>query len=325
MRIDHKELFSIPLYAFEPLRKLFFSLVLLLSLISCTARQQAPAVQMPAGSGMRVISDALGRPYALSGEPRRIVSLSPAVTEILFAIGAGDQVAGVTQYCDYPPAARTRTSVGGFSGATVSVEQILALGPDLVILSADMHARIVSLLDNLKIPSFAVEPRNLSQVYGVIALLGEITGCGPGAGEVVAEMKRKIAAVEERLQGRDRPGVFWVLSDEPLMTAGPETFVSEAIALAGGRNIFADVREQWPLASPEQIFLRKPEWVLLGDDMLDAPALLGKAFWQNIPAVREGRTAIVSADLFYRYGPRLADGVELIAGILHASAQSNGL
>jgi len=245
------------------------------------------------------------------------VSLSPAVTEILFAIGAGDQVVGVTQYCDYPPEASTRVSVGGFSGATVSVEQIRALEPDLVILSADMHARIAALLDNLNIPSFAVEPRNLSQVYEVIALAGEITSRAAAAEEVITGMKGKIAAVEKRVQGRPRPGVFWILSEEPLMTAGKETFVSEAIELGGGRNIFDDVREQWPMVSPEQVLIRKPDWILLGNDMGEASSLPGNPLLRNLQAVREGRVGFINADILYRYGPRLADGIELIAGILH--------
>jgi iron complex transport system substrate-binding protein len=303
------------------------ALVLLFLLLqgSCAAQREQPGRE--AGSAARTaaaatpegktLTDALGRRYAPTESPRRIVSLSPAVTEILFAVGAGDQVVGVTQYCDYPSEAGTRVFVGGFSGATVSVEQIRALEADLVILSADMHARIIALLDNLNIPSFAMEPRNFSQVYEVIAVVGEITGCEAAAGEVIAAMKAKTAAVGERVQGRSRPGVFWILSEEPLMTAGKETFVSEAIELGGGRNIFDDVREQWPLVSPEQIFIRKPDWILLGNDMREASSRLGSSILRNIQAVREGRVVFINADILYRYGPRLADGVELIADILH--------
>ena len=278
----------------------FFSM-----LCSCAPRQDEVH---PAGGD--AVTDALGRPYVLRESPARIVSLSPAITEILFAIGAGKQVVGVTQYCDYPAEARTRTSIGGFSGATMSMEQIRALSPDLVVLSADMHSRIVALLDDLRIPSFAIEPRSFSQVYDAILTLGEITGCQGGAEETVAEMKTKIAAVEDRLQDREKPGVFWILSEEPLMSAGSETFISEAISLAGGRNIFGDVREQWPMVSPEQVLLRKPEWILLGDDI----TVTNRA----IPGITGGyRSAIISADSLYRYGPRLADAVEAIAGILH--------
>ena len=273
-------------------------LSLIILLFSCTPRMERSGVP--------------------NAEPQRIVSLVPAVTEILFAIGAGEKVVGVTEYCDYPAEAGERTSVGGFSGATVSVEQIRLLNPDMVLLSADMHERITALLDELRITSFAVEPKNFSQVYDVIALLGEMTGCTAGAGEVIAGMKSKIAGVEERIQGREKPGVFWMLSEDPLMSVGAETFVSEAISLGGGRNIFADVRERWPLVSREQVLLRKPDWILLGDDVGGAAAALAvNPLWQTIPAIRESRVALIDADILYRYGPRLADGVEYIARILH--------
>ena len=287
------------------------ALVMVLLLCSCTQKR---AAEITESSG--AIIDAFGRSYVIKEYPDRIISLSPAITEILFAIGAGDKVVGVTQYCDYPPEAKTRTSIGGFTGATMSMEQIYVLEPDLVILSADMHARIVTLLDELGIPSFAVEPMNFSQVYDAIALVGEITGCGQGAEEVITEMKNTVARVGEKIRGQLRPGVFWVLSIDPLMSAGAETFISEAITLGGGKNIFDDVRERWPLVSPEQVLVRNPEWILIGDDMTGMVPL-SNPFWQSIPAVREGRVAVIKADTLYRYGPRLVDGVDSIAKILH--------
>ena len=288
-----------------------FALLVLLIFAACKPRQETPQAE-------GAITDALGRRYTQNKYPGRIVSLSPAITEILFAIGAGEKVVGVTQYCDYPPEAKTRTQVGGFSGATVSMEQVRFLKPDLVILSADMHARIVSLLDELGIPSYAAEPRNFSQVYSTIELMGEITGFQDGAEKIIDEMKEKIAMVESIVSGRERPGVFWILNEDPLMTAGAETFVSEAIKLGGGRNIFEELREQWPMVSPEQVLLRKPDWVFFGNDA--DPAALLKERWQLIPAVREGRVLIVDADTLYRYGPRLADAVVSLAKVLHPDA-----
>ncbi|MCL2374870.1 MAG: cobalamin-binding protein [Treponema sp.] len=295
-------------------RRAFFVPLLVALFASCD-----PPCQPPPDPGTFI--DALGRRYAQDDPPARIVSLVPAVTEILFAIGAGDRLVGVTRYCDYPPAASQLAFVGGFSGITVSVEQIRALNPDLVILSADMHARLVLLLDNLGIPSFAVEPRNFSEVYETIALLGELCGAAEEAEHVVAAMKENITRVQDRLRDRPQAAVFWVLAEDPLMTAGGETFVSEAIALAGGRNIFADVREQWPIVSAEQVLMRRPDWVLAGSGMAvavadDAPALRNP-LWQNIAAVREGRVAFVDGDLLYRYGPRLAEAVAMIAHIIH--------
>jgi iron complex transport system substrate-binding protein len=279
------------------------------------------ALYPEASSGVR---DVLGRTLRFSAPPRRIVSLSPAVTEILFAIGAGSQIAGVTEYCDYPPETALVPKVGGFSGATVSMERLAALRPDLVILSGDMHGRIITLLDRLSIRNFAVEPRNFNEVYQTIETLGVLTGNGEKAREVIAVMRAKISRARERRGDGDPPGVFWELTDEPLMTAGGNTFISEAIRLGGGRNIFEDRSESWPRVSTEEVLLRKPAWIIAGDDhgkMVEPGALARRPGWQGIPAVKEGRIATINADSLYRYGPRLADAVLAIAEILRAYEQ----
>jgi iron complex transport system substrate-binding protein len=265
------------------------------------------------------VAEVVGRSLVITAPPRRSVSLSPAVTEILFAIGAGSQVAGVTEYCDYPPETAAVPKVGGFSGATVSIERLAALRPDLVILSGDMHGRIITLLDRLSIRNFAVEPRNFREVYHTIETLGILTGNGDKAREVIALMREKISRAGER-RGGERPSVFWELADEPLMTAGGNTFISEAISLAGGRNIFEDRGELWPVVGAEEVLLRRPDWIIAGDDhgkIVEPGALARRPGWQRIPAVREGRIATVNADALYRYGPRLADAVLAIAEILH--------
>jgi iron complex transport system substrate-binding protein len=277
--------------------------------------------ESPPGSGEfpLTLEDVLGRTVTLAEAPRRIVSLSPGVTEILFAIGAGDQVAGVTEFCSYPPQAGTKTRVGGFSGITVNLEQLAALKPDLVILSGEMHQRIITLLDRLGIPSFGVEPRNFQEVYGTIETLGVLTGNVPGARETVAEMRTKIDRAQTRRDGRERPLVFWELSDDPLMSIGGGTFINEAIDLSGGKNIFGELQERWPMVSTEQVLLRKPEWIIAGHDngmSVEPGVLRSRPGWGGIPAVRDGRIATVDADTLYRYGPRLADAVLALADIL---------
>ena len=286
--------------------KFLFVFLITMSLLgSCTRREKPPAAVI------------------IEGEPQRIVSLVPAVTEILFAIGAGDKVVGVTQFCDYPPEAKTKTSVGGFSGAVVSVEQIRALQTDLVILSGDMHGRIISLLNDLGIRSLAVEPRTFSEIYDVIARIGEISGCAEGAETVIAEMKTKIAETEEFVRDKEKAAVFFMLAENPLMTSGLHTFVSEAIDLSGGRNIFEDTEEFWPQVSSEQVLLRKPDWILFASNMGTTP-FFGNPFWQSLSAVREGRISPVDSDILCRYGPRLADAVVTISKILHGLPKSGG-
>jgi iron complex transport system substrate-binding protein len=255
---------------------------------------------------------------------RRVVSLSPGVTEILFALGAGDLVVGVTQYCDYPPEARTRTKVGGFSGAQISVERIATLKPDLVILSEDMHFRIKAMLEELGIKTLAVEPRNFDEVYQVIEEIGKICGYEEGAAELIGVMKEKVRRAGEWFAGRERPVVYWELSPEPLISVGGRTFINEAIRLGGGRNIFEDLAQDYPEVSAEQILLRRPQWIFTGDDQgqtADTAVFGRRPGWADIPAVREGRIRRVNADRLYRYGPRLADAVLEITGILHPREQ----
>ncbi|MDR0525287.1 MAG: cobalamin-binding protein [Spirochaetaceae bacterium] len=269
-----------------------------------------------------ILRDSLGRSVTVQSPPKRIVSLSPGITEILFAITAGDQVVGVTQYCNFPPEAQSRRKVGGFSGATISVESIVQLQPDLVILSGYMHERLIPLLERFSIPIFAVEPQTFAEVYKTIEALGKLTGKVQAGAAVLAEMQEKIRRAEARRAGRERPGVFWELADEPLMTAGGDTFISEAISLAGGRNVFADRREQWPAVNTEQVLLKGPDWIIAGDDhgkALDPQALARRPGWSKIPAVQNRRIALVSADCLYRYGPRLADAVLALADIFWGS------
>jgi len=264
-------------------------------------------------------TDAAGRRITLQKRASRIVSLTPAVTETLFAIGAGDQVVGVTEFCNYPQAASRKTKVGGFSGATISIEQIVALKPDLVILSAVMHAKVIPLLDQVKIPCFAVEPVSFADVYRDIQTLGALTGHEKESRTVVATMQKRIAAVQEIPATKGAPRVFWELWDDPLMTAGGPTFISEAITLAGGTNVFADLTEQWPQVSFEELLIRKPDWILSGTDHGDRMKLediLKRPGWTNVPAVKNGKIATIESDIIYRGGPRLADAVEALAKIL---------
>jgi iron complex transport system substrate-binding protein len=275
---------------------------------------------VPAQNFPLSLTDALGRTLTLRAPARRIVSLSPSVTEILFAVGAGDAVAGVTQYCNYPAETASKIKVGGFSGATVSIETIAAIKPDLVILSADMHGRVIALLDRIGIVSFAVEPRNFEEVYGLIAGIGRLTGKDTGAEAVLGEMREKLRRAGELRRGREAPRVFWELSAEPLITAGGSSFISEAIRLAGGENIFGDLREHWPEVNSEAVLLRRPDWIIsaeAGDTQNFLRSLTRRPGWGNLPAVRAGRAAAMDPDIVSRYGPRLADAVLILADILY--------
>jgi iron complex transport system substrate-binding protein len=229
-------------------------------------------------------------------------------------------VVGVTAYCDYPPEALERTKVGGFSGIQVSIERIAALRPDLVILSADMHGRVAGLLEEISIPSFAVEPRSFGDLYETVAILGRLTGCEEGAAATVRTMKDKIALAAKETVEAPRPLVYWELSGEPLVSVGGGSFLNEVISLGGGLNIFGELDQDWPPVSAEQVLVRRPGWIFTGDDHGAGPFAL-RPGWEEIPAVREGRIVVVDAGIFYRCGPRLADGVLEIARILRGKRE----
>ncbi|MDR0644789.1 MAG: ABC transporter substrate-binding protein [Treponema sp.] len=255
------------------------------------------------------LTDELGRTFVIHAPAVRIVSLSPSVTEILFALGAGGQTVGRTEFCDYPPSAAAIPAVGGFSGATVSVERIARLKPDLVVISADMHERLVPLLDALGIPVFAVEPRNFSQVFHCIETLGRLVGREGEAFRVVRSMQTQLASVEKSQVRRVKQRVFWLLSASPFLTSGKNTFVNEIIERAGGINIFADREESWPLVGVEQVLLRLPDWILSTTDVSLENSLTFNQF-KNI------RKARFNPSLVYRYGPRLADAVQDVSRVL---------
>ena len=266
------------------------------------------------------VRDVLGREIILGAPAVRVVSLVPAFTEIIFAIGAGDNIVGVTEYCNYPDEANRIEKVGGFSGATISIEKIISLKPDIVFVSADMHFRIIELLNQSGIVSFALEPKNLEDIFMSIQTIGLLTGHENGAAETISFMREKLDRAASLSAGKERVSVFWEIWNDPLMTAGSNTFISEAIKLAGGRNIFDDVMSSWPEVSVEQVIIRNPEWIM-SDDIygmnITQESLSRRPGWRNINAVRNNRIGIVNADMIMRPGPRLADAILHIAQMFH--------
>ncbi|QQO07474.1 ABC transporter substrate-binding protein [Breznakiella homolactica] len=275
---------------------------------------------LPGQAYPHTFTDVLGRTVTMEAPARRVVSLSPAVTEILFSIGAGDSTIGVTEFCDYPPEALQKTKVGGFSGATVSIEQIAALKPDLVILSGFMHTRVITLLEGIGIRCFAVEPEDFDGIFDTIKTIGLLTGTHAGADRTIAGMREKLAQAEEIRRGKPTVPVYWELWDDPVISTGGGTFVSQAISRAGGRNIFDDLTEMWPQVSGEQVLIRRPAWILLSDAhgaAADPLKIRQRPGWASVPAVAGGNISVVSDDILLRSGPRLADAVLEIARIIH--------
>lgn len=280
----------------------------------------ATAQPAPAAAYPLTLKDDLGREVKIAQQPKRIVSLAPSITEILFAVGAGPQVVGVTKYCNYPPdAAQGREIVGGFSAKSLSVEKIIGLKPDLVFAAGATHKPVSEALEAAGVPVFNFEPKDLAGVYANILAAGALTDNWARAEKVVADMKTHVEKVSATVAGipqDQRVKVFYEVWDEPLMTAGPATFIGQLIELAAGVNIFADVKEQYPTVSSEAVVARKPD-VILGPSShgegLTAAKIGARPGWSELAAVKAGRIVIIDGDIISRPGPRLADALEAVA------------
>lgn len=310
-------------------------LVLLASLIAACVpiTPTAPAVERasatPAPSPAAeiafpvTVTDDLGRTVTVTQQPERLISLAPSLTEVLFAIGAGEQLVGVTEYCDYPEEAKSRERIGGFSANTISVEKIVALKPDLVFATGGIHQPIIDALDDLGIPVVALDPQNMEQVYSSIAVAGRLTGHAQEADQVVEAMKQRVQAVVDRVANipqEKRVKVYWQIWDEPLMTAGPSSFAGQLIELAGGINIFGDLTASYPQISAEEVVKRNPDVIMGPDthgDKLTVEVFRQRPGWSEIKAVQEGRIYLMDGNIVSRSGPRLADALEAVAKALY--------
>lgn len=276
-------------------------------LCSCASRSSSPA-------GVRTIIDELGRDVHVTAQPQRIVSLAPSVTEILFALGAGDRVIGVTSYCDFPPEARLKESVG--DTLKPSVERIVALRADLVIVStASQVESSVQKLEELGIPVYVSNPRSVEGVLESIDKMGELIDVRDVARELTRKLRSRILSIESRAVGPAPPSVFVILGTEPLITAGGASFINDLVSRAGGRSISSDVKGDYPQYSLETAVAKQPEIIFLqaGGNVL--PERL-----RQTPAARAGRVYRLDDDLLLRPGPRVVDGLEQMAAKIHPEA-----
>lgn len=270
-----------------------------------------------------VLTDGLKRTVTLKQSPRRIVSLAPKNTEILFAIGAGDQVVGVTNYCNYPPAAATLPKIGGFSPRSISLESIVSLQPDLVVSAGELQGPVIAELDRLALPTLALAGDTLASLENEISLLGQATGHDDQAAALARQLHGRIQKVRE-LAGKIAPDqritVYYQVSDDPLIAAGPTSYIGEAIDLCGGRNIIADTSARFPKISPEIILARDPD-VILAPFHLAAGMLAvdprNRAEWRQLRAITQGRLHWINGDQVARCSPQFIDALEQMAHVLY--------
>ncbi|MGI6034524.1 MAG: ABC transporter substrate-binding protein [Limnochordia bacterium] len=264
----------------------------------------------------RELVDDVGRKVVIHQAPQRIVSLAPSNTEILFAIGAGDQVVGVTDYCNYPAEAQQKPKVGGFSQP--NLEQIIALRPDLV-LGTGMHDGVMKDLDRLGLTGIIISPETVAEVFTAIERAGFAIGRDREAKALAESLRERFLAVQRDVAGKDRPRVLYQVWPDPLIVAGPGSFVDSVITLAGGENIAGDAARGYPQFSSEMVVIRDPEVILYpkthgSAEMADFPLRPG---WESLIAVKANRLYSIDGDMISRAGPRIVAAMEEVARILH--------
>lgn len=301
---------------FSILMAAVFAVVFMLVLLSgCREGGSSGEEDVAAPAGKIVVRDDSGYELILDKPPQRIISLAPSNTEILFALGVGERVVGVTTYCDYPEEAKEKARIGDLQGNT---EEIVALQPDLVIAKWTLNKNMVDRLRKLNIPVLCVEPESFEGVYRAIAMIAKVTGTDEVGEKIIADMKKKIAEVQEKIAGipeERRVRVFIEVGTDPLFTAGSKTFVDELVRLAGGINVASEI-EGYQMYSSEAVIEKNPDVILAPDSYyIDVEQVIKeRAGWEQIKAVREGRVITkIDPNLINRPGPRSAQAVELVA------------
>lgn len=289
------------------------------ALVGCAP---APVTPPPATSEYPLtITDDAGRSVTIEKQPEKIVSLAPSNTEILFALGLGDKVVGNTTYCDYPEEAKSVEKIGGFSDP--SLEKIVSLEPDL-LLGTSMHKKFVSDIEGLNLTLVLINSTDIAGVMEDVKMIGNITGASDAADNVVAQAQAKVDSVENALKGiadSDKVQVFYLMWDDPIMTVGPNTLISDVITHAGGVNIAADADQDYPTYSLEVLVTKDPDAIVytkMGSGTgLDPETIKSKTGWESIAAVRNDRLYSIDDNLMSRPGPRIVDGLVETAKALY--------
>ena len=245
--------------------------------------------------------------------PTRIVSLGASTTEILFAVGAGEQVVARTDFCNFPPEASSIPSLGGFDGKTFSLESIIAYKPDFVVLFAGMHDHLIEPLQRYEIQYFVSDATSIDKVLAEIAEIGKITGHEENALALVEEIQSSI----DNLGLISNKTVYWEVWNAPYMTIGSTSFINELISKAGGKNIFADVEQSYPAVNEESIIARNPDVIFIpSDSPVTVEDVKNRSGWKDISAVKNNRIFKIDADITSRAGPRIKDAILLINDFL---------
>ncbi len=294
---------------------LLIACITILGLFGCADSRQNKEFE---DTAIIEVTDIKGRSIVLDKIPQRIVSLSPSSTEILFALGAGDRVVGVTSYCDYPEEARKVEKIGDYDEP--NMELIRKVQPD-VVLAGYVKEETAEALEKMGIPVIITEAEDFDTIYHSIKLVGEITGTAAEAEAIVNGMKSKIAEIQTKYKDKEKPRVFYLVWKDPLFTAGSKTFINDVIKAAGGINV-AEKVEGWANYSAEEMIKDNPDMLIAAlhstDEGMTREDLSGDRLFSLLECVKQGRVYIMPDDnIISRPGPRIVQAIEDMSKVLH--------
>ncbi|HYO90934.1 MAG TPA: cobalamin-binding protein [Pyrinomonadaceae bacterium] len=284
--------------------------------VSCSSQREGSVSQNTAAE-TREVTDEAGRRVSVPLRVERIVTLAPNLTEIVYVVGAGNRLVGNTTYCNYPAEAMRVTKIG--DTMQPNIERIVALRPQLVLVStASQLEAFTRQLNEQGIAVYVTDPRSLEDVFRSIKSLGELLNEAERAEQVVNDLRARASAVEAAVKTSSPVKVFYQVSAAPLYTIGREAFLTDLIRRAGGQSVTADVPGAFPRYSDEAALATQPEAIILSvDSSMDEGNAKPAPSLAKSPAVTSGRVYGINGDLLSRPGPRLVEGLEQMARVLH--------
>jgi iron complex transport system substrate-binding protein len=256
------------------------------------------------------VKDVRGKEILIKSKPMRIISLAPSNTEILYALGLADRIVGVTKYCDYPPAAKSKAKIGDM---TVNTEAVVALKPDLILAHGMLNSAAIPRLEKLGLTVFAIDPKTLGEVARDIRTVGAITARPKTADIVASKIENAIRTVKAGAAKQPSRKVLVVIQANPLWAAGPKTFVAEMLGIANAKNVAFDARPGFVPFSRELAISRNPDVIITGLAS-DIDFFSKSPEWRTVSAVKNKRIYVINSDILLRAGPRLAEGLKALAG-----------
>ena len=250
--------------------------------------------------------------------PKRIISLGAAATEILFEIGAENQIAAVSSDSNFPLMAQKLPKAAGFGDSSISLEKLLSFEPDFVILYAGMHDFLIPMLNRYKIQFYV---SNVNSVYNIIEeinKIAEITGHSLKGKELTFEYAEKLDSLKKANATLQRKRIYWEVWNNPYMSAGKGSFINDVIEISGGTNIFNQINQAYPIVSEERIISENPDFILIANDSGSTPETVkNRNGWSQINAVQNDCIIVIDSDIFNRPGPRIFSAIQELSGIIH--------